>query len=101
MPTPTIAKKLSKTEQKRNLICMSCQSAVPIDEAHSNIGEIMRISGYTPVMHITTSITWLCPACTAIAVPHIKALVDLLKNDEVYWGCLPSILKDREKSDAG
>jgi hypothetical protein len=101
MPTPTIAKKLSKTEQKRNLICMSCQSAVPIDEAHSNIGEIMRISGYTPVMHITTSITWLCPACTAIAAPHIKALVDLLKNDEVYWGCLPSILKDREKSDVG
>jgi hypothetical protein len=82
---------MSKTTILR---CMSCPASAEVAST-SNVGQLEELSGFRTIMIIDTSMRWLCPSCIAVLVPHVRAIVDLLKCDDVFWNGLPHLLKDK------
>ena len=72
--------------------CTGCGRTRPVRSGF-NFGEMERSSGFTVLLRIDTTSTWLCPTCLGEVVPHVRALVDLLKDPDVFWGGLPNLLK--------
>lgn len=42
---------------------------------------------------IDTSFCWLCPSCADEVRIHVRALVELFKNEDVFWNGLRYMLK--------
>lgn len=96
-----------------SLKCQGCGEEIPLSEADTtggNVGALMRASGCEPIIRIDTSMGWLCPACTAQAIPLIATLMELLGDERdckgarsdrarTYWNCLPHIIQ-RQKAAA-
>lgn len=79
--------------------CQSCgglSADVRLGSSYS-LGEVMRRSGYEPVFNNDTSIGWLCPSCADRLSLHVRAIVEILRDedDHVYWGSLRAIAKHR------
>ena len=89
------------------LKCQGCGEEVPLaqpDTTGGNVGSLMRTSGCESIIRIDTSMGWLCPACTAQAIPLIAMLMELLGDERdckgsrderarTYWNCLPNIVR--------
>lgn len=77
------------------IACLSCTAELVVNDDRGASNIVIRESGYEMIVRTNCSMAWLCPACTTKAVPHIQALVNLFRHEgeEIYWGCLPSLLK--------
>ena len=89
------------------VVCQGCKKEIPTGSVDAeakaaNVGEIMKAAGCEIVVHLDTSVGWLCPDCTTRILPHIKAILDILGDERdgtrsrgqfAYWNSLPHILK--------
>jgi hypothetical protein len=72
-----------------------CEAEAKTDK--SNVGEIMKSTGFTPIFTYDTAL-WLCPICTPKVAAAGSALWALLGRDEyVFLPGLIQIIKEAEQ----
>lgn len=87
-----------------SISCKGCSLEARFDDAkHGNfVGAIGQATGFEPLLRNDISMAWLCRDCLAKIVPHIKALIEILKDEDakLYWNGLRSLPKNFDKSNA-
>ena len=79
------------------IACICCRRSVDVDDSTGgNVGLIMKASKYLPVLMTDTSMSWICPACADVIIPHVQAISEAFHDEGVYWNGLKSLLKKRQ-----
>ena len=73
--------------------CRRCR-AVKLVPGRGNVGDMIKASGYAPVLRSDASILWLCPGCVIAIRPHIQAIVDATGGEHLHWPHMIDLLKD-------
>jgi hypothetical protein len=79
----------------RNIQCLCCGKKVECNEGNGSVKIVMDVTGFEPVMMMSTEMRWMCPACAEKMVPHVRAIVEMLGAEAagVYWNGLYHLLK--------
>jgi hypothetical protein len=74
--------------------CRGCGASIGTQLGGSSItvGEVMRLTKHECVLRDDGGHDWLCPACVARVVPHVREIVGLMRGSDFFWGCLPHLL---------
>ena len=83
---------MSKSSDKLTVIsCLRCKTTRNVSRG-VDCGTMIRQSGFCRIILNSTEFAWLCQECKALYLPHIRALLELMCGEPVYWNGLPHLL---------
>ena len=94
-------KEEGEQDEMTTLTCQGCGAETVLSNHNatiSNMGTLIKDSGYEPTIRIDCTTGWWCPSCTSKAIPHIEALLDLLGDHhrgpriQTHWNSLVGVL---------
>ena len=72
--------------------CLRCKASRSVSRG-GNVATQTQQSGFCPIILNTTEVKWLCQECKSLYLPHVRALLELMCGEPVYWNGLPHLLK--------